>query len=232
MKTNKLALLILSLGFVLVSCDPNNEKIQTIIDFEDVTLGENGLSSDTSFISSGFTFYGDPNKFWLGGIVCSSQTDTVTTGFTNQYSCIGASGALTSTKFGVLYQPGYIKSEADNNGDFHIKSIMINNTTYAYKEVKNGSAFSKKFESGDWFKLTISGYYAKSETAKVDIYLADFRDGKSFIMKNWQKVDVSKLGKVDSISFSLSSTDNGDWGMNTPAYACIDNIEYEQEIIK
>lgn len=232
MKTNKLTLFILSVAFLLVSCGPEIEKVQTIVDFEDVVLDENGLSTDTAFVSAGFTFYGDPSQFWMGGVVCSSQNDTVTPGYLNQFSCIEGVGALTSTKFAVLYEPGYIKSVANKNGDFNIKSIMVNNTTYAYKDIKDGSLFGKKFESGDWFKLTISGFYSKTETAKVDVYLADFRDGKSVIMNKWQKVDVSSLGKVDSVSFSFSSTDNGTWGMNTPAYVCIDNVEYEQEITK
>lgn len=232
MKTNKITLFILLVAFALVSCQPETEKVQTVIDFEDVALGDNGLSSDTFFVSTGFNFYGNPNQFWLGGVVCSAKNDTVTAGFMNQFSCIAGSGALNSAKYAVLYQPGYIKSVANSNGDFYIKSIMLNNTTYAYKEMKNGSDYSKKFASGDWFKLTISGYYAKAETSKVDVYLADFRDGKSFIMNKWQKVDVSALGKVDSVSFSFSSTDNSDWGINTPAYVCIDNVEYEQELTK
>lgn len=232
MKTNKLLFLIFSLAFTMMSCGPETETISTIVDFEDVVLGDNNLSTDTFFVSSGFTFFGNPNEFWLGGLVCSSQTDTVTAGFLNQFSCIEGVGALNSSKYAVLYQPGYIKSAGNENGDFSIKSIMVNNTTYVYKDVKDGSAFSKKFEAGDWFKLTVRGFYSKIETAKVDVYLADFRDGKSFVMNKWQKIDVSTLGKVDSVSFSLSSTDNGDWGMNTPAYVCIDNIEYEQKITK
>ena len=84
--------------------------------------------------------------------------------------------------------------------------------------------------AGDWFKLTIKGYYLKAETAAVDVYLADFRNNKSFLMKDWQKVDLTALGKVDSVAFSFSSSDNGDFGMNTPAYVCIDNIEFSQTI--
>jgi len=33
------------------------------------------------------------------------------------------------------------------------------------------------------------------------------------------------LGNVDSLQLSLSSTDTGAFGMNTPAYFCVDNIE-------
>ncbi|HRZ97480.1 MAG TPA: DUF4465 domain-containing protein, partial [Paludibacter sp.] len=133
---------------------------------------------------------------------------------------------------GVLYAPGSLTCPANENGAFTIKSIMVNNTTYAYWDMKNGNLpFSKKFVSGDWFKVSIKGYKSKIETAGVDVFMADFRDGKTFLMNKWQKVDLNSLGKVDSVAFSLSSSDNGNFGMNTPAYICIDNIEFTQTII-
>ena len=49
-------------------------------------------------------------------------------------------------------------------------------------------------------------------------------------MKDWEKVNLSAMCKVDSVAFSFSSSDNGDFGMNTPAYVCIDNIEFSQTI--
>ena len=55
-------------------------------------------------------------------------------------------------------------------------------------------------------------------------YLADFRDGKSEIVKDWQYCDLSALGQVSKVSFTLTSSDNGDYGMNTPAYFCLDQF--------
>jgi len=34
---------------------------------------------------------------------------------------------------------------------------------------------------------------------------------------------------VKKLGFALSSSDNGDWGMNTPAYFCFDNFGAEGE---
>ena len=87
--------------------------------------------------------------------------------------------------------------------------------------------YGKKFTTGDWFKLIITGYKNEVETAKVEFYLADFRAGKSSIINKWTKVDLEKLNEVDKIKFTMESSDIGDYGMNTPAYACIDNIEFE-----
>jgi hypothetical protein len=61
-------------------------------------------------------------------------------------------------------------------------------------------------------------------TGKVEFYLADFRNGKSLIVKDWTYVDLSSLKLVDRIKCTLTSSDNGDYGMNTPGYFCIDNF--------
>ncbi|HKK78414.1 MAG TPA: DUF4465 domain-containing protein, partial [Phaeodactylibacter sp.] len=44
------------------------------------------------------------------------------------------------------------------------------------------------------------------------------------IVEDWTYLELSSLGNADSLLFTLSSTDNGQFGMNTPAYFCIDNI--------
>lgn len=229
MKTFKSLLPLAFVALIVSSCQKDEMKT-TIVDFEDVAL-TSGISTGTGFTNGNCNFTGDPTQFWNGGVVCSSKNDTVTAGYLNQFSCIAGYGALKSTNFGVLYSPGYFTCPANIDGAYSIESIMVNNSTYAYIDMKNGNVpYSKKFVSGDWFKLTIKGYLSKAETSSVDVYLADFRNNNSFLMKNWQKVDLASMGKVDSVAFSFSSSDNGDFGMNTPAYVCIDNIEFTQNI--
>ena len=78
----------------------------------------------------------------------------------------------------------------------------------------------KQWTDDDKFILTITGYRGDQITDKVDVYLADGMD----ILNTWKKVDLSDLGLVDRIGFTLSSTDNGEYGMNTPAYFCLDQL--------
>ena len=67
-------------------------------------------------------------------------------------------------------------------------------------------------------------------TGTKDYYLADLRDeAKAYIINDWRYVDLSGLGKVKTIGFEMSSSDTGDWGMNTPAYFCFDNFGAEGE---
>ena len=46
----------------------------------------------------------------------------------------------------------------------------------------------------------------------------------SYIIKDWTSIDLSSLGVADSISFTVASSDIGQFGINTPTYICIDNV--------
>ena len=106
---------------------------------------------------------------------------------------------------------------------FNAKEVYVTNSTSAYLAIKEGKAdvAVKKWEAGDWFALTITGYYNDEVTNSKIVVLAN---GPEDILNTWEKVDLSSLGKVQKISFSLDSSDQGDWGMNTPAYFCLDQL--------
>jgi hypothetical protein len=95
---------------------------------------------------------------------------------------------------------------------------------------KGNPGVSKVFTTDDWYKVIIKGYKANVLTSSVDVYLADFRNGKSEILKTWKKMDISILGEIDLVTFTFDSSDKGVWGVNTPKYVCIDNIEFTQTI--
>jgi hypothetical protein len=114
--------------------------------------------------------------------------------------------------------------------------LYVTNNDSAYYSILNGDAFSKKFggNSGneqDWFMLTITGKDVDGGvTGTVDFYLADYRfvdNDADYIVNTWQYVDLTSLGAVKSLEFSLSSSDVGDWGMNTPAYFALDTLVYQ-----
>ena len=41
-------------------------------------------------------------------------------------------------------------------------------------------------------------------------------------------MDLSSLGLVKTIEFSVASSDTGDYGINTPTYFAMDNIEIDR----
>ena len=45
----------------------------------------------------------------------------------------------------------------------------------------------------------------------------------------WEWVDLSELGQIASIYFTMESSDTGDYGINTPTYFCLDKLTVSTE---
>ena len=61
----------------------------------------------------------------------------------------------------------------------------------------------------------------------VDFYLADFRSGDAplgYVVETWRNVNLTSLYSAQALSFTLTSSDNGAFGMNTPAYFAADDL--------
>ena len=233
------AALVAAFSVFFSSCQPEPDRYrEVIITFEDVELGENGYKNNfpDGLILGGVDFYNhfDDSQgwtFWYGFAV-SNQTDRETQGFMNEFSVFATSGAGGSEQFAVVYCAGEWGSEAPNvrflnNQEFEFRSLMVNNTTWAALAIRDGYGVANQFVNGDWFKLIITGFDARGrETGKEEFYLADFRGGRTTIVQEWTRIDLSRLGKVNRLEFTFASSDTGEWGINTPTYAAIDNIIY------
>lgn len=228
-------------GILMITCLLMSNLLpgQEIVNFENFNLAKdtfaNGRDHDGGFLSGPIFL---PNNYnadfdaWLGWSI-SSMSDTVTPGFSNQYSCIAGSGADSSISYAVGFAFDPIVAQIQDTQPYHINGAMINNATYPYISMRDGDAFSKKFggvtgEDPDFFLLTIKAYANGTLSAdSVDFFLADFRADaptEDYIINKWTYVDLSSLGIFDSLQFTLSSSDNGIFGMNTPAFFCLDNL--------
>ena len=61
----------------------------------------------------------------------------------------------------------------------------------------------------------------------MNFYLADYRftdNSQDYIVDDWRFVDFSALGIVDEIRFSMTSSDNNQYGPLTPTYFAMDNF--------
>jgi hypothetical protein len=177
-----------------------------------VTLS-NYYSYDANFVFSSW-----------GGFAYSNITDTLAEGLDGQYHAIVGKGQGNSQYYAVGYYNTY--AQGLPVAIFEIAQIVsgvyFTNSNYAYYSMLNGDGFAKKFEAGDWFKLTITGKDENGdETGTVEFLLADGAD----IVDTWTWVDLSALGMVKSLEFALSSSDNSPFGMNTPAYFCMDTMD-------
>lgn len=116
--------------------------------------------------------------------------------------------------------------------EYFVKSLWVCNSAYVAGVILNGNNSAAKFKDGDWFKLIVKGYVqgdAKA-VAQDEIYLADFRDGKKLVMDQWTEFKLNNIAKekVNRIKFEFDGSDKGEWGLNTPAYACIDDVKYRK----
>lgn len=225
---------------------------QTTVTFENSTLSQplvgsntyqNGatLSPSGSFTTMGATFnnFYDAGFDYWSGWAYSNVTDTTTAGFSNQYAAYNLSGGGSGDA-----SANYALGSRGFPGDVSVQlapwlqpsSMRITNTTYAALSMLNGDQFAKKFggvngNDPDWFLLTINGFNAANQsTGTVEFYLADYRfsdNSQDYIISEWATVNLSGFGLGTSyLSFGLSSSDVGNFGMNTPAYFAADNFSF------
>lgn len=218
---------------------------QTIADFENFDLVAesflNGSDGTESFESGNINLFVDYNPAWNSwtGFAISNTTDTGTPGPTNQFSAITGEGAEGSSNYAVTFasEPSIIYLN-DNAIGQPIEGFHITNSTWAYWSMKNGDGFAKKFggstgDDPDWFLATFKAYRnGLLMNDSVDFYLADYRsqdNADDYIISTWEWIDLTSLGDVDSLQISLSSSDTGNFGMNTPGYFCLDNVTTASE---
>ncbi len=219
-----------------------------IVTFEDLTLppesywngadGSGGFRSGGAFFENRYTAY-DGAGFW-DGFAYSNRTDTEISGIEGQYNAIPGSGQGDSQTYGIAFVGWEKPPTLTLSTPQQLQGLYVTNNNYTYYDLIHGSGISKPFggqtgDDPDWLKLSITGKDIEdNDTATVDFYLADFRfadNSQDHIVDSWKFVDLTPLGEVAALQFTLDSSDTGDWGMNTPAYFCIDTVVPEPATI-
>lgn len=241
----------------LMSCDDNEPDNSITTDFASVETGydENGiwneyLNPDSKEINcQGVTFSREVNvteygTYWSG--FCLSRSSDVTdysSGNWLDHQCDVMSGggvAGKGTPFMIAYwntmdtpENPSLKISLANGSTFTAVSIYVNNTTYGYYAMANGTAFSKKFEQGDWCKVIFHGVAENGEeTGTAEHYIADYRgSGEAWKLPyEWEMVNLEQLnagGALKYIYLTMESSDSGAFGMNNPSYFAIDRLKIQ-----
>ncbi|AEA42026.1 DUF4465 domain-containing protein [Fluviicola taffensis] len=223
-------------------------QAQTVVTFDDLTLATNthwnGSDQSGGFTSGGVHFENTYSGYWAGGFIYSNTTDVTTGTYLNDFSAYAGTGANGSSNYAVNYG-----GNLDFGTEKVLTSIQLTNTTFAGLVMLNGNQFSKVFGSingpdgnpdgtngEDWFRLLIIGKDAQSAvTDTVIFYLADYRfanNTQDYIVNTWETVDLTPLGEVQFLEFELQSSDEGGFGINTPAYFALDNLVYGTASVK
>ena len=130
-----------------------------------------------------------------------------------------SSWAMEGPSNQVMYVDG------EGNTTFTPVGVYVCNHPWPYYGCLHGDGFGRAFEEGDYFELIAHGVDADGEETTTSINLVEFTNGQLKALNDWTFFDLSSLGEVESVYFTLNSTDSGDYGMNTAAYFCMDNFQ-------
>ncbi len=215
-----------------------NTKAQTVSTIDNLTLQTDtfwdGSDMTGGFASGNAYFLNSYQGYWASGWVYSNKTDsaTVLSDYLTQLYIGKAGAGYLSSNYAIGTQGAITRLTGQAAGGV-VNGVYVTNNDYAYNSMALGDAFAKKFggttgSDADWFKLTVRKYYQGVMTNdSVEFYLADFRfqnNSQDYLVRNLSWLDLTPLGNVDSLAFFLTSTDNGSFGMNTPAYFCVDDL--------
>ncbi len=117
-----------------------------------------------------------------------------------------------------------------------VDGAYVTTAAVSHLSMKYGDSYAKTFggENGtdpDFLKLIATGMNGEEETGKVTFFLANYLSDygcDDYIISDWSWMDLSSLGKVTKIKFEFESSDNGEWGVNTPSYFCMDKLTVEK----
>lgn len=208
--------------------------------------GDSGVAGTTTFqgIQTGanatFTNRNDTSSWgdYWSGYAYSKLKDSVSISYAdNDCAAFPAIGHNGSDVYVVAYYnvdvPEY--NTIRLQGEW-LSSMYVANTTIAYRSMQNGDGLAKKFggASGndpDYFRIIFKAWKAGTLLPDtIQCYLADFRDSNNsndYILKDWKKVDLfPKFFDADSLSYTLESSDTNSFGMLTPSYFCIDDLQF------
>ena len=180
-----------------------------------------------SHLPSGMAYGG---MSWEGFTLSTVSQDTA-----NVFGCVANGGlAGVGTPYAIGYysewvssSQGYSSNIIDFNGEYYPEYVYICQNSNTMEGITHGVFNSRPFTTEDTLTLIIQALDSSMlPTATTTYYLAI--DGTQ--NKGWEKVPLTTLGKTSCLSFSMTTTDIGNWGSNTPLYFALDGLTINTEI--
>ena len=184
--------------------------------------------------SGGWLFTNNTQNGYWGGFTASNRTDLNQSGLDAQYTAAAGCGYDGTTQYAVAYTMGVQTDVYAADGQSHtVTGCYVTNDLWTYQDILQGGYGEPPYggttgNDPDWFKVTATGKNANGQVVgTLDFYLADYRfsnNEEDYVLNTWEWFDLSSLGDVATISFSLSSSRGSGYNMITPAYFCMDNF--------
>ena len=177
--------------------------------------------------------WGD-GAFWGGGIAISNYVDAdLANGDNNHQLAVPTSNG--SQNFAVVYCNSNSTISEYNpqteltimDGKLHvIESMKVSPTLYQLAVAKGGNGYAKALtDADDYLTLTINGLVGEDVVSKVTIDLA--RAGQ--FLEDWTTVDLTPLGEIDGLMFTMDTNDASYGYANQPTYFAFDDLKVRFE---
>ncbi|WP_127124425.1 DUF4465 domain-containing protein [Pseudoflavitalea rhizosphaerae] len=151
----------------------------------------------------------------------------------------GSSNFAVMFGYQDLYNAPYVSRPAINftSGSGVVEGMYICLSSYTYGVIEYGNTFGsgmatplKDVNGGQgYLKLLAYGFNGSTPTNggdPVEIYLAMYNNHLPVVapVTTWTYFDLADLGTVTRVEFNIEGNDSGAYGLNTPAYVCMDNV--------
>ena len=196
-------------------------------------------NTEAYLYSGSYAFANVPNKLYnayTGYVISSDPSNTATGNYMTDQFRSAAGGAYEGSNFAVAYYSAPSAWFAGYNDPVTltntaepqvISGFYITNSAYTLDAVLHGDYANDAFAQGDYLSLTISGYNGTAKTGETTFYLADYRSedaSEHYALDTWKWLDLSGLGEVTRLEFSMFTTKSDEYGFTTPTYFCLDNF--------
>ena len=208
--------------------------------FEEEPLSsEEPYSQKAPFGSGSFAFSNSYNAEWnsWSGFALAASADTTYTGNfqTQQYNNVVGGGQEQegkSKQYVVAYCPGdnpqwgsynpIVTVMPGSDRKAQLEGVYLTNTAWVKSFATQGDKNYGRpaFKEGSFFIVTITADNGK----KVEVPLIDYRNKKREVVNDWKWVDLSSLGEVKTLKFSIQSSDS-----YAPSYFAMDNLHIKQD---
>ncbi len=206
---------------------------------EEPLASEEPYYQKAPFGSGSFAFSNSYNAEWnsWSGFALAASADTTYTGdfTTQQYNNVVGGGQELegqSKQYVVAYCPGdnpqwgsynpVVTVMPSSDRKVQLEGVYLTNTAWVKSFATKGDKnFGRPaFEEGSFFIVTITA----DNGNKVEVPLIDYRNKKREVVNDWKWVDLSSLGEVKTLKFSVESSDS-----YAPSYFAMDNLHIKQD---
>lgn len=169
---------------------------------------------------------------WEGFTLSRVSQDTA-----NVFGCVANGGVAGE---GTPYVIGYFSDWVTESQGYSSNLILFDEAYYpeyvyicqnsnTMKAISEGGVFNARaFTEEDTLALIISAIDGSFQEMATTVYYLAVDGEKN---NGWVKVPLSVLGKTAGLSFRMTTTDMGQFGMNTPMYFALDALTVNTESI-